>query len=389
MINKLKKNIFKKSYFSLETFAENILYIIIGFLIILLLLSNRRANNYQDIISNVNLENQEFKSKSLKNGEKLYEQEQIILSQKEAIKNGLLELENLKKIESQVKIVTVTKIDTVLISHIDTVIRKIDGSDYLKLPQNYNFGNDFFNFDANIDVNGLFVNNINIYNETKINVGYKRDGFLKPLEPIVEIKNTNPYMNLTMMNNVVIEDKKGLFEDKKAWLGVGETDEQVGEIIADYWNRSGIYSNPDFTAQEVTQEDFQEQYPWSAVFISWIMNVSGAGNNFEYAPSHAEYILKFKENRINNQGKFKAYSIEEIKPKKSDLVCRWRQNEINYDSIQEGDLTHCDIVVDINNNGINVVGGNLDNKVKTLQLSTDNDGYVDEDKYFAIIRNEL
>jgi hypothetical protein len=173
MINKLKKNIFKKSYFSLETFAENILYIIIGFLIILLLLSNRRANNYQDIISNVNLENQEFKSKSLKNGEKLYEQEQIILSQKEAIKNGLLELENLKKIESQVKIVTVTKIDTVLISHIDTVIRKIDGSDYLKLPQNYNFGNDFFNFDANIDVNGLFVNNINIYNETKINVGYK------------------------------------------------------------------------------------------------------------------------------------------------------------------------------------------------------------------------
>jgi hypothetical protein len=221
MINKLKKNIFKKSYFSLETFAENILYIIIGFLIILLLLSNRRANNYQDIISNVNLENQEFKSKSLKNGEKLYEQEQIILSQKEAIKNGLLELENLKKIESQVKIVTVTKIDTVLISHIDTVIRKIDGSDYLKLPQNYNFGNDFFNFDANIDVNGLFVNNINIYNETKINVGYKRDGFLKPLEPIVEIKNTNPYMNLTMMNNVVIEDKKGLFEDKKAWLGVG------------------------------------------------------------------------------------------------------------------------------------------------------------------------
>jgi hypothetical protein len=28
-------------------------------------------------------------------------------------------------------------------------------------------------------------------------------------------------MNLTMMNNVVIEDKKGLFEDKKAWLGVG------------------------------------------------------------------------------------------------------------------------------------------------------------------------
>jgi hypothetical protein len=173
------------------------------------------------------------------------------------------------------------------------------------------------------------------------------------------------------------------------WSNLSETDEQVGEIIADYWNRSGIYSNPDFTAQEVTQEDFQEQYPWSAVFISWIMNVSGAGNNFEYAPSHAEYILKFKENRINNQGKFKAYSIEEIKPKKSDLVCRWRQNEINYDSIQEGDLTHCDIVVDINNNGINVVGGNLDNKVKTLQLSTDNDGYVDEDKYFAIIRNEL
>jgi hypothetical protein len=205
----------------INKFKKYTIYVVIGILIILLLLSNRRINNYQDIISNVNLQNQKFKSESLENGEKLYEQEQIILSQKEAIKNGLLELENLKKIESQVKIVTITKIDTLLISHIDTVIKKINGSDYLKLPQNYTFGDDFFNFDAKINVNGLFVNNINIYNETKINVGYKRDGFLKPLEPIVEIKNTNPYMNLTMMNNVVIEDKKGLFEDKKTWLGVG------------------------------------------------------------------------------------------------------------------------------------------------------------------------
>ena len=173
------------------------------------------------------------------------------------------------------------------------------------------------------------------------------------------------------------------------WSNLSETDDEVGEILADYWNRSGMYSNPDFTPEIVTEQSFQEEFPWSAVFVSWIMNVSGAGDNFEYAPSHAEYILKFKENRINNQGKFKAYSIEELKPKKSDLVCRWRQNEINYDTIQEGDLTHCDIVVDVNDNSIDVVGGNLDNKVKTLELSTNEEGFVDEEDYFAIIRNEL
>ena len=49
------------------------------------------------------------------NGEKIIEQEQIILSQKDALAHNLLELEELKKVQSQVVIQTNTIIDSVFI----------------------------------------------------------------------------------------------------------------------------------------------------------------------------------------------------------------------------------------------------------------------------------
>jgi hypothetical protein len=66
------------------------------------------------------------------------------------------------------------------------------------------------------------MDSIRISNESSVTIGWKKCGFLNlKREPIVEIKNTNPYLDVTKMDNVVIKPKSGLFTKKSFWIGVG------------------------------------------------------------------------------------------------------------------------------------------------------------------------
>ena len=155
------------------------------------------------------------------NGNRIVEQEQVILSQSDAIEQGLLEIDKLKRVNNQVHIITNTIIDTIIVAHVDTVVRIIEGESYLKLPQSYAFADNFVNFNAEISSIGLSVDNISIFNESTITIGHKRQGLFKPLLPVVRIENTNPYMNTIQVRNVVIEEKTDLLHDKRAWGVVG------------------------------------------------------------------------------------------------------------------------------------------------------------------------
>ena len=156
-----------------------------------------------------------------KEGDRVIEQEQIILSQSDAIQQGLLEIDKLKRVNSQVHVITETVIDTIMVTHTDTVVEVIDGYSYLKLPQSYSFSDEFLILNAEVNEIGLNIDNISIFNESTITVGYKRGGFLKPLSPVIQIKNTNPYMQTHSVSNVVIEEKTDLLHDKRAWGAVG------------------------------------------------------------------------------------------------------------------------------------------------------------------------
>ena len=48
---------------------------------------------------------------------------------------------------------------------------------------------------------------------------------------------------------------------------------------------------------------------------------------------------------------------------------------------------HCDIVTKVNSDTIEVVGGNINNRVERKTLSLNKDGYLNHDKYFTIIKN--
>jgi len=152
-----------------------------------------------------------------KNGDKIIEQQQIILTQKDAIEQGLLQVEKLKRVNSQTRVVTEVVLDTIVITHVDTMLKFVDGNSYLRLPQNYRFNDEFMSLDAKIDEVGLNLDNISIQNENIITIGYKRYGLFKPLTPIVEVRNTNPYIVTQSVSNVVIEDKVDFLHDKKTW----------------------------------------------------------------------------------------------------------------------------------------------------------------------------
>jgi len=196
-------------------------------LIILVLLGyyaigqNSKYSNYREQMALFDVKEQAYLETINENGERLIEQQQIIMSQDDAIASGLLEIEKLKEVNSQVSVVTNTIIDTIVVSHIDTVIQQINGNAYLKLPQQYSFNDEFINFKAEINKVGLSVDNITIFNETTVTIGKEKQGLFKPLKPVVKIKNTNPYMNTMSVQNVVIEKKTNLIHDKRAWGVVG------------------------------------------------------------------------------------------------------------------------------------------------------------------------
>ena len=182
---------------------------------------NSKYSNYRQQMALFDLKEQKYLETIDENGARLIEQQQIIMSQDDAIASGLLEIEKLKEVNSQVSVVTNTIIDTIVVSHVDTVIQQINGNAYLKLPQQYSFNDDFMNFKAEINEVGLSVDNITIFNETTVTIGKEKQGLFKPLKPVVKIKNTNPYMNTMSVQNVVIEKKTNLIHDKRAWGVVG------------------------------------------------------------------------------------------------------------------------------------------------------------------------
>ena len=186
--------------------------------------ANSRLQDYKNQVIKLKDGEQLFIEKLNEKGEKIAEQDQIILTQKDAIAHNLLEISNLKKIKSQVKIQTITKIDSVYIPVIDTVDRIVydtTGLALLKLPTKFGLESEWYSIFSTINKNGMLLDSLSLYNRQIITIGMKSNGIFKSPTPSVVVKNENPYVNINSMNNVVIKNDTRFYDKKGFWFGVG------------------------------------------------------------------------------------------------------------------------------------------------------------------------
>lgn len=185
---------------------------------------NSKLQDYKNQVVKFKDGEQVFVEKLNERGERIAEQDQIILTQEDAIAHNLLEIETLKKINSQVQVQTITKIDSVFIPIIDTIERVIydtTGLALLKLPTKFGLNNEWYSLYSTINTEGMLIDSLSLYNRQTITFGLKSNGFLKKPTPSLVIKNENPYVNVNSMSNVVIKNDIRFYDKKGFWFGVG------------------------------------------------------------------------------------------------------------------------------------------------------------------------
>jgi peptidoglycan hydrolase-like protein with peptidoglycan-binding domain len=171
------------------------------------------------------------------------------------------------------------------------------------------------------------------------------------------------------------------------WGGgtIKETDSRVRQALQDYW-KTGTGNN--YSEAQLGDPSFQNDHPWSAAFISWVMRTAGAGSAFKYSSAHSTYTRWAKDNRVaNGTNPFKAYRVSELAPQVGDIVCKRRAGSgATYENIRPGMKTHCDIVTEVRPGRLVTIGGNVSNSVAQTAPRTDTRGFLSDPNYFAVIR---
>ena len=208
---------------------------VLSLLIIVLLVWNgcsKRAelSALREQLSKFNIGEQAYIEQVNEQGNKIAEQEQIILSQKDAIQNNLLVIKDLKDVQSQVRIRNIIKIDSILVPYTDTDTLYLHDSIPF-IPRKFNLSNEFYSFNGKTQRNSVLLDSVTFTSGLDITIGRKKMGLFKSPKPIVEVEYTNPYISTTSINNVIIKDEPKWYEKKGLWFGVGIGVGIVGGIL--------------------------------------------------------------------------------------------------------------------------------------------------------------
>ena len=162
-----------------------------------------------------------------------------------------------------------------------------------------------------------------------------------------------------LVKNVLAEYK--LWDQGK----IKEGDSRTMPALRKYWESVGWQNRSD-------KDKINEA--WSAAFISYMMQKSGAGSNFKKSASHSTYIRDSIKNRKNNTGKFQGFKPNEVKVEVGDLIGKPRQSGVDYDT-PNSYMSHTDIVVEVTPTEAKMIGGNVGNSVtmKSVPLTK---GYI-------------
>lgn len=177
-----------------------------------------------------------------------------------------------------------------------------------------------------------------------------------------------------------------------------ETDVAATPILQQYYREYNNDGGEGRIASNLQSRVWQRrpENAWSAVFISWVMRTAGAGTTFRYTRGHWLYIMTARSNRLQNNAAspFWAYRPTEVAPQLGDIVCKSRANSgATYDNVGVNGFqpfAHGDIVTEVRQGSIRVVGGNVNDNVDRRELITLPDGRLSlagaQGVYFAVVR---
>lgn len=212
--------------------------IVMGFLIVVLMLRScddrKNYGRLQSQLSEYQLKEKQYEVKRLSDSSTIATQSQTILTQKEAIEMGILELQKqMKEVQAQVKqksevVIKDKPIPFIPSGYADTTgwVRDASGNvirkDSIAVPQRFSLKEKWFNIDGYVKKTGLNIDSLSIPNKTTVTIGKQKSGFLGlGRDPVVTVKNDNPYVNVTGLDNVVIKKKKPFWKSPFFTLLVG------------------------------------------------------------------------------------------------------------------------------------------------------------------------
>jgi hypothetical protein len=218
--------------------VNRVIYVLLFIVIIVLLWrsceSERDRSKLVSQLGEYKLKEKVFEVQRLKDSSTLATQTQTIMTQKDAISMGLLELEkSMKEVQSQVKQKSTTTIIEKQVPFIpdgyaDTtgVVKNENGEvirrDSVAVPSRFKLNEKWFNVDGYVKKDGLIIDSLSIPNKTIVTIGYKKAGFLNlSKDAVVQVKNENPYVNVTGLDNIVIKKKKKIWQNPLVHIGVG------------------------------------------------------------------------------------------------------------------------------------------------------------------------
>ena len=140
--------------------------------------------------------------------------------------------DKMKKVQSQVSTKTNTGISDVvvgwagiidddttgLVQH-DTLV--VTDTNCLRIPKRFEVKEKFYQISGEVIRQGIKFDSISFPNETIVTVGERKQNLFSKKESVVQIKNTNPYVKMQSMNNIVIKPKKPFYEHPIFLISVG------------------------------------------------------------------------------------------------------------------------------------------------------------------------
>jgi len=209
------------------------IYIVIIVLIVSFFLLRESCNrsNTNKLIADISGYKSEAEQYKTKLGLEVSTNKALVLQTQSQIKSLLSSNDTLKEWISKFKKINAGVIvrETTIVKEVAVPFDKIIPCDFK--PFQAIKKEKFFEFYSTISNTGLTIDSLKIPNESRIVVGERKDGFFKPKKMVIDINNSNPYIQTSNISGFVYKPEKKWYERNFVMFAIGVAGGYVGSQI--------------------------------------------------------------------------------------------------------------------------------------------------------------